>query len=718
MTQQADRDADCTSLCNNITNVAQAVQDLDARIAAQGLAIWIGGEPTFTDRFSQAPEWVSDALGATKNAKARELVRNMATAMPNAVLLRTVGRQYPNESVPRWNLGILSLRNGDALWQGPPDPSIPTTSPCAVPADPSLLRDALEKILSHRGWQVLVLDSPKPPHCRLLARYDQTILTLDQLDLEQLYRPSVHATRTPDTGLHDSLAQSGNALILFDVFKIGTMGWFTVELPGLNNVDHYLRLLDAIAAAALELNLATLAICGYPPPTDRHLCWHTVSPDPGVVEIGTAPAMNLLELLHTNQIIFAAAAASGLHPYRLHYNGREVDSGGGGQMTVGGPTPDASPFFLEPQLLPRLVRYFNHHPALSYWFTSESVGSGSQAPRADEGPRERWLELAVALEQVERRTFPGPTFIWSTLAPVLVDSTGNSHRSEINIEKLWNPYLSARGCLGLVEIRPLRMAQDPLTFTAVAALLRAIIARLMQHPFTLPLIDWGDALHGRFALPYYLTMDLQQIFVDLHKHGFGLDNSLTTLLLSENHRKIDELTWQGVNIRVSSALEFWPLVGDVSAQQQNDSRLIDPSTSRLELRLSADTPDLLADWSLEVNNFAVPLAISSATPQVRVIGIRYRSFVPQIGLHPHMPALDRVVMVLKAPTTELALVVTLTEWRPQGGAYPGLPTDVEDARLRRKERLTTKEVPIATLPPAIQPLSTALSDMCFDLRRV
>jgi uncharacterized protein (DUF2126 family) len=699
------------------TEIVDALRDLDARIQSLGLTIWVGGEPTFTDRFAATPEWISNALGGDKEAKAEDLLHHLVATIPGCVVLRSVGRQYPNEPIPRWSLGILSLRNGAELWHGPPDPKL-YYGAHFTPYDPQHFRLALIEQLHTQGWSTLIVDSLITPTIRLLARWDGKEFFTHQIPQHQLYRPSIHAEALPDTGLNDELAQAGFALLTFTIFTNNTNDSLAIELPGLAFTDIYLQLITAIEITAIALQLPTLVLRGYPPPLDQQLLWQTITPDPAVIEVNQAPAANLVEQFHFNQALFKAASQCGLAPYRLHYNGREGDSGGGGQITIGGSTPTTSPFFLQPKLLPRLIRYFNHHPSLSYWFAMESLGSGSQAARPDEGPRERWLELAVALEQLELHDFVDPTFLWTSLAPLLVDAAVNSHRAELNIEKLWNPHIPIKGQLGLVELRPLRMAPNPATFSAIAALLRAIVARLMLYPFEHSLIDWGDRLHGQFALPYYLHLDLQFVLTDLAAYSLGLETVLTDLLLDDKKYEIGNVKWQGIKVRVLNALEFWPLIGDTIAPTHGDSRFIDASFTRLELSVIAEDNLNLSQWKLRINGFAAYLepALNSATTYLA--GIRYRSFIPCIGLHPKMPATDRINIILEPPDSALALKLTVFEWQPQGGAYPGLPENIAEARRRRQERLVASEIAIINLPQAKPMPVNAICNHHFDLRRI
>lgn len=729
-----------------------ALQDLDARVAKAGGAIWIGSEPTFTDRFSENAEWVCNSLGDTKEDRAKELLRNFVINFPGCAILRTVGRQYIGEQSPRWSMGLLAHRDGGVLWSGPPDPLLlqdplkpqPYTHWPQLP-ELDVLRQSVLRVLENYGFKVQVWDSSVAPQLRLLCSYDDIVT--NKWQLEHIHRPSIHSREILSNDPRDELAKDGFYLFTFDTFTETGFDYPTIELPGITDVNVYVTILEAIAEAANAVGLQALVLRGYPPPVNRHLLWSTITPDPAVIEINLAPATSLTELFSVSRALFAASTTCNLHPYRLYYNGREADSGGGGQFTIGGPTPEDSPFFIEPWLLPRLIRYFHHHPALSYWFASDYLGSGSQAPRFDEGPRERWSELELALRQLERRVFSPPAFLWACLTSLLVDSIGNPHRCEINVEKLWNPYIGTRGLQGLVELRPFRMAPDAKTIVAIAALLLAIVARLKLYPFDAPIRDWGNQLHQHFALPYNLVADLKAVFGDLAAHNFGLAPVLTDLLLNSSWREIGHLAWQGVNIKVSNALEFWPLLGEACATgQQGDSRLVDSSTSRIELLLEAIGDCVIKDWQLRVNGFAVPLYSADTmlrkplemwgTPprplisysrkikqqkvstKASLTGIRYRSYLPRYGLHPQILAIEQVNMVLIPPNATEALSLTLLEWRPQGGGYPGLPEDLADARRRRQERLLVTELPTASLGAPLLPPDAAISEMCFDLRYI
>jgi uncharacterized protein (DUF2126 family) len=441
----------------------------------------------------------------------------------------------------------------------------------------------------------------------------------------------------------------------------------------------------------------------------------TVTLDPGVVEVNTAPSADGVAFLEQIRDVYAAAATAGLSPRRLRYNGDCVDSGGGGQLTLGGPSFEASPFALHPALLPRLVRYCHVHPSLGYWFLGEMAGSASQSPRADEGVRERWEELRLACAHLER----SPCDLadqWATLAPLLVDAAGNSHRAELNIEKLANPHLEDRGKMGVVELRAFRMPAMPEALAAAAALLRAVAARCAIAPVAERFHDFGGDLHDRASLPFFLHQDLLAVFADLDAHGLGLGPDLERFATGYRN----DVLWHGepfrdVEITVSRALEFWPLVGDVASQERATSRRVDASSERVEIRVQVPAgraPPELVVATLD-GDARVALRPARVDPEreVHLIALRRRIFVPSPGLHPSIPALDPLELRFREDGHDATL--RLHGWRPDSGAYDGLPADDVEAERRRAARFVfTAAAPAAPGPVrALAPPDTWTLDL-------
>ena len=675
--------------------VREAVAAQDAQLLSRGLRIWIGGEPTFTLRSSQEPAWLCAAEGSDKEDRARALLLALTPRLsPTAALFRSAGRRYPGEARPRFCYGAYFKRNGAPVWDGPADPMLALPSP-APPCGPDELRDALADELRLRGAAPVSFAGPEEEP-RLAYSRNAGAADLPELRM----RPSPHAAGK-DAPTFDEAAVKG-------LFVLAVRGGspLDVELPGFPLVRDLAAFLGALAAAAKRLKIPSLVLSGFAPPVDESVAWLTVTPDPGVVEVNLAPAPDLETFHDWSHAVFAAAEEAGLSAERFRFNGQAADSGGGGQLTFGGPSPAESPFILFPGLLPGLVRATALHPALSYWFSIDCVGSASQAPRADEGVRERFEELAVALDRLDLSE-PTPEVLWGSLAPLLVDSSGNPHRAEINVEKLWNPTLPGRGRLGVVELRALRMQRTAERQVAIAALFRALLARLATGPLRTPLADWGPELHDRFALPLLLEADLREVLGDLAEHGFGL-GALEGLLL-EPPRPLARIECGEASLEISPALEFWPLLGDAASQEGQGARLVDSSAERLQLCVFAPDGD---PGVLAALGWAVPLR--TVDERRSVAGLRYRAFSPSPGLHPGLLPHDPLIFSWSRGGEGVS--IALHGWRPGGGAYDGLPKDAIEAARRRADRVVVRRgVPEA--PPREVPAEHR-TRYCVDLRRL
>ena len=715
-------------------NPAEFKSCLDAHdrlLSAMGITIWVGMEPTFTRRFTESPEWLSEALGQEKLEYAYAILRQVYQLDPGGMVLHTLGRQYAGEELPRWSLGYYHARNAQLPWEGPADPCIGQSTHAGNSvsrvdvAEVEMFWSQLHTGLDQGDWQACPFTVHSGLKYRLLLRCDGMAPRVDFQNKPQLARASVHSAKIPLNGLVDELAGKGDFLLCLDRQRAEGAQYsgsaIVIELPEIPSVAIFTELLQRISQAARRAALDSLILQGFPPPVDASVAWTTITPDPAVIEINQAPALDAVDFFERIELCYRAAREAGLDPFRLHYNGVVSDSGGGGQFTLGGPEPLASPFFRYPELLPRLVRYFNRHPALSYWFAPASIGSSSQSPRSDEGVRESFREMSLALEQLEKAELHRPELIWRSLSPFLVDPSGNPHRSELNIEKLWNPYLPGRGCLGLVEFRAFRMSRSPQCAAAIAVLLRSIVAMLSREDKTPELANHGLQLHDRFALPFFLKSDLMQVFRDLEQSGFAIPEPLQGILLEEPVRRLGRAEYQGCLLEIEQALEFWPLVGDVASQERGGSRLVDASTTRLQimLRIESGDPSRLDAFELGFEGYRLPLrAERDGDGPVKLIALRYRNFLPMIGLHPGIRPRQSIGLLLIPPEGDGALEVTFHEWHPQGLAYPGLPQDLNDAQARRAERVTTRLVELDRSQQAkILPPST-LSEYCVDIRRL
>jgi uncharacterized protein (DUF2126 family) len=515
----------------------------------------------------------------------------------------------------------------------------------------------------------------------------------------------------------DELAALGIGLIMLGAVEDELSGRSVLraELPAMPEPSAFRRLLGALADGLVAARVGEVVLGGFPPPVDRSVAWTTFTADPAVVEVNMAPAASAVDFHVALRAIHGLVSRHGLAPSRLHYNGLETDSGGGGQITLGGPRPEASPFFLHPQLLPGVVRYFNRHPSLSYYWSPETAGAASQGPRPDEGARQSFRELDLALALLESDPAPSPEVLQRALSPFLVDASGNPHRAEMNVEKLCSDRLGERGRQGLVEFRALRMAREPELLAAQAALLRALAAMVAASAPRGALVDWGDRLHDRYSLPFYLREDLRQVLDELRSSGFGLGPRLEALLLDDSFHRIADVALPDAVLSLSRGVEFWPLIGDAASQEQGGARLVDASTARVELRLhGGEAGGAPEGWRLSAAGWILPAEPCRDERGACVVcGVRYRQHAPAPGLHPTLPAQGPLRIHLAHPRHG-HWQLELHDWRPGGGAYDGLPADRTVAAARRAERCVLARCAAVSAPS--RPPPAACGEHVLDLR--
>ncbi|WP_428268023.1 transglutaminase family protein [Haliangium sp.] len=686
----------------------EALREHDRALAERELEIWVGGEPTFTDRGSNAPEWTVEAAGEDKAARGLLVLAELAAAAPGAAVLRSLGRQYPGEALPRWSLGVYARRDGAPLWSGPPDPACGGLA--SADGAVRVFRDALAEALGGRAFDIECPDEDLPYRVLVAAGEGDAP---DPAALPGLGRRPMAACPIALDGPRDELVEAGRQLV-----AVGRReGVAQVELPALHEVGGFVALLAAVAAAARAARLPGLVITGFPPPVDSTVAWTTVTPDPGVLELNMAPCAGVVDYHRALDALYLAATATGLSPERLFYNGDRQSSGGGGHITLGGPTPVRSPFFVHPRLLPRFIAYLQRHPALSFWFRDHAVGSASQAPRVDESVAEAQDELDLALALLERGPAPDPALLWESLAPFATDRFGNTHRAEVNLEKLWNPHLPLRGHLGLIELRAPAMPPSPDRAAAIAALYRAVAAMLAVTGQAQPLADWGPALRDRWLLPFFLGLDLDQVLAELAAAGLGLAEPITRALRDDRERAVADIELPGARLVLRRGFEPWPLVGDLSRQNEV-SRLVDAGSARVELCVRGHAGPL-SEWQLVIDGYHTPLVVADDRDgPAAVLGLRWRRFVPAVGLHPRLPARDPLVFGLRHRDHQHLTEVRLHGWAPGGGAYDGLPADAAEAAARRRSRVVVRRVAVADLGATTPLPARARTAHSVDTRRL
>ena len=417
-------------------------------------------------------------------------------------------------------------------------------------------------------------------------------------------------------------------------------GHLHVFLPPLEHAEHAVELLAHVEAAAAETG-QPLVVEGYPLPSDHRLGSLSVTPDPGVIEVNVQPSESWPELVTIVNDLYEETRLARLGTEKFALDGTHTGTGGGNHVTLGGATPAASPLLRRPDLLRSMITYGQHHPSLSYLFSGRFIGPTSQAPRVDEGRADTLYELEIAFAELERKGDDlSPWHVDRILRHLLVDLTGNTHRAEFCIDKLFSPD-SERGRLGLLELRAFEMPPHPQMALVQAVLVRSLVARFWADPYKGRLVRWGTDLYDRFLLPWYVRADINDVVDDLLAHDLDFEAAWLEPFLEFRFPLIGEVEYHDVRIELRGAIEPWHVLGEQVADG-GTARYVDSSVERLQLMVEGFNE---ARHIVTCNGAPVPLQPTSV-PGTGVAGVRFKAWAPWSALHPTIGAQSRLVFDL------------------------------------------------------------------------
>ncbi len=674
----------------------------EAERFAQTLAIRLGLDPgyvmpAFEDEFyhlhqeRRLPVNVIPAKSKAEDPLERERIRRVF----ERGLDTPVGMVLPMErgskkSGREWQTGSWILR-GERLYLLPGDspvglrlplPSLPWVDPKDVPEvhepDPAVLREPLP--VPARGVAIAA-----PP---------------------EVSRKGTERDRKPKVG------ESASWIVRKALCVEPRGGRLHIFMPPVDSAEDYVELLAALEDTAAQLNLPVV-IEGYTPPHDARIEHIKVTPDPGVIEVNVHPAKNWRELVDNTTAVYEEAHRMRLGTEKFMLDGRHTGTGGGNHFVLGGATPADSPFLRRPDLLRSMIGYWLNHPALSYLFSGIFIGPTSQAPRIDETRADSLYELKIAFGLIPN---PGegecpPWLVDRIFRHLLVDLTGNTHRSEFCIDKLYSPD-SATGRLGLLELRGFEMPPHSRMSLTQQLLVRALIAWFWKEPYTQQPIAWGTQLHDRFMLPHFIGRDFEEVLDDLKRAGYPFEAEWFAPHLEFRYPMLGRAHHAGIHLEIRQATEPWYVLGEEGAPG-GTARYVDSSVERVEVKVKGLTS---SRYIVTCNKRRLPLHFTGRQSEY-VAGVKYRAWQPPSCLHPTIPVHAPLIFDIVDTWTGRSMGgCSYHVSHPGGRTFATFPVNANEAEARRASRFFEfGHTPGPMTMPAIE--EDADFPLTLDLRR-
>jgi uncharacterized protein (DUF2126 family) len=723
------------------TKVEEVAHRVDADLAAEDVRLTMGGEPTFVGLDEpESPQWNIDAMGPEKRRRGLALIQRLREKVaPGAMLHYGQGKWYPGEPLPRWALSCYwradgvpvwekreliadeskdygfgvgdALRFGEALarrLQVTAENLLPVYEPAEDAAEPAgyVLPIRRRQPGGKLSWSsqlwferperivLFVGDSPIgfriPMEVMPWVAPDELTYEHESAPFEDRVRLPIRPTRRPSLFRVEpvadplpplsSTAETATELIRPSLCVQARDGRMHVFLPYASKLADYLDVVSAVEDTCRYLDMPVW-LEGYTPPADPRLRFFSVTPDPGVLEVNLPPASTWDELEALNVLLFEEARAERLTAEKFNYDGGHVATGGGSHIVIGGATVLESPLLRRPDLLRSMVAFWQNHPSLSYLFSGMYVGPTSQYPRVDEARMDGLYELEVAFKNLPVKDCE-PWIVDGLFRNLLVDVTGNSHRAEFCLDKLFPP--EGRGLrLGLLELRAFEMTPHLRMGLLNLLLIRSFVAMFWRQPFEGGLVRWGTALHDRFMLPHFVRKDFDEVLSLLRRAGYDFDERWFAAQFEFRFPKIGAIEVDGVGLELRHGLEPWNVLAEETTSG-GTVRSVDSSLERIQVKVSGFVTE--GRYAVACNGRGVPLTVTGAAGEF-VAGVRFRARQLSALLHPTVPVHAPLVFDLIDCWKDRSIGRCVYQAVPPNGrVYDARPGNAAEAEERRRER--------------------------------
>lgn len=528
------------------------------------------------------------------------------------------------------------------------------------------------------GFRLPLGSLPWPEEANEEAIPERAFADMDaRLPTPAALKKAVKDRQKPDDS---DFAKDPNGLIHTAICAEARGGVLHLFLPPIAWTEHFLDLITAIETVAAATK-TPVVLEGYTPGRDPRLENLSVTPDPGVIEVNVQPSANWSQLKEITETVYEEARLTRLSTEKFMLDGRRTGTGGGNHIVLGAMQPEDSPFLRRPDLLKSFITFWQNHPSLSYLFAGQYIGPTSQSPRIDEARHDSMYELEIAFQQLELAKDTPPWLVDRLFRNLLVDLTGNTHRAEFCIDKLYSPD-SQRGRLGLVEMRGFEMPPHPQMSLVQNLFLRACVAWFWDQPYRGKLVRWGTQLHDKFMLPHFVREDLRAALSALRNGGFELDLTWFDPFFTFRFPECGSAQVADVTLTLRNALEPWPVMGEESGGG-GTSRAVDATVERLELTATGLVP---GRHQVTCNQRALPLNPTSQEGQY-VAGIRFKAWQQPSSLHPQMKPHAPLVFDIIDTINEKSLGgMTYHVSHPGGRSFETYPVNENEAEGRRLAR--------------------------------